>query len=99
MSYQITDCPRDDIDMELSKIQSEAFAGWKRPHEALRRVIDTKGKAFVPAEPTMQATKKVDLVQDITADCSVVASLCSASSRGEDGYVRVSLMHVQFRLD
>lgn len=85
-----TDERRDDIDIGLSKIQTDAFAGWKRPNEALRRVTDTDKKSFTSVTPTMQASKKVDLVQDITADCSVVASLCSAASRGEVGYVRVS---------
>ncbi|KAL8862971.1 MAG: hypothetical protein Q9178_000913 [Gyalolechia marmorata] len=34
----------------------------------------------------MSAEQKVDLVQDVTSDCSVVASLCAISARAEKGH-------------
>ena len=38
----------------------------------------------------------LDLVQDVTTDCSVVASLCAATARAERGYPRVrTLQHVK----
>lgn len=35
---------------------------------------------------------KLDLVQDITSDCSVVASLCAGTARVERGYAKVRAM-------
>jgi calpain-7 len=43
------------------------------------------------AAPTMEPTDKIDLVQDITTDCSVVASLCAAVARAERGFPTVSI--------
>jgi len=37
----------------------------------------------------MEAKHKVDLVQDVTTDCSVVASLCAAIAREERGLDKV----------
>ncbi|KAI5305784.1 hypothetical protein KEM56_003339, partial [Ascosphaera pollenicola] len=61
-------------DLSLSDEQREAFDGWKRPDEALRRhgVDKEAGR-----HPTMIAEKPIDLVQDATTDCSVVASMCA----------------------
>jgi hypothetical protein len=39
----------------------------------------------------MLAPGSIDLVQDITTDCSVVASLCASSARSERGYADVEL--------
>lgn len=39
----------------------------------------------------MLARGRVDLVQDITTDCSVVASLCAANARSERGNTDVTL--------
>lgn len=41
-------------------------------------------------DPTMVADKSIDLVQDVTADCSVVASLCAAVARAGDGFEKVA---------
>jgi calpain-7 len=37
----------------------------------------------------MLTTKPIDLVQDVTTDCSVVASLCAALARNESGFENV----------
>lgn len=47
----------------------------------------------------MQAEGKVDLVQDITSDCSVVASLCVVTARNERGHSNVMLnFHIIYSL-
>ena len=38
----------------------------------------------------MTSDQKIDLVQDMTSDCSVVASLCALVARAEHGHVEVS---------
>lgn len=37
----------------------------------------------------MNASKDIDLVQDITTDCSVVASLCAGTARAGKGHSKV----------
>jgi calpain-7 len=61
---------QDDTNYYFSEAQEEVFAGWQRP-------LSTK----TPSPPT--ASIQVDLVQDLTSDCSVVASLCAGSARAE----------------
>ena len=63
-------------ELSLSRMQLEIFDGWKRPAEIAESSLPTSD-----SEPTMQAMRPIDLVQDITNDCSVVASLCAASAR------------------
>ncbi|OKL59483.1 Calpain-like protease palB/RIM13 [Talaromyces atroroseus] len=65
----------EDKALRLSIAQRKVFNGWKRPEEL---VTD-----FASDESRSTATK--DLVQDITTDCSVVASLCAATARTERG--------------
>lgn len=74
--------------MELSEAQREIFAGWKRPNETFGRIDhqDTDD-----GEVTMSAVDNFDLVQDITTDCSVVASLCAGTARAIKGHGRVLL--------
>ena len=60
----------DSTVFPLSETQSTALDCWKRPenhHLSFRSKKDVR----------------VDLVQDITSDCSVVASLCAESARAE----------------
>ncbi|KAL8681742.1 MAG: hypothetical protein Q9186_002130, partial [Xanthomendoza sp. 1 TL-2023] len=59
----------------LSQTQLALFDGWKRPEAILP-----------PPGPMMNAHESVDLVQDVTSDCSVVASLCATSARAEEGH-------------
>lgn len=44
----------------------------------------------------MEAEHEIDLVQDITTDCSVVASLCAWTARALKGHSKVCnlLMHM-----
>jgi hypothetical protein len=89
-STELIFCPRDARDPSLSIAQREMFKCWARPDEAFPPPL------LVPdggndAELMMHAKHPVDLVQDAVTDCSVVASLCAATSRTEDGYGQVSL--------
>lgn len=83
---QFEDSPR----LQLSALQLESFAGWKRPTEALTAIEIVRNGEKLPNTPTMGQLKKVDLVQDMTSDCSVVASLCAGAARADKGHPRVS---------
>lgn len=67
--------------MKLSDAQNEIFDNWKRPLE------DTREQDNM----LMLASNEIDLVQDITTDCSVVASLCAAIAREAKGHETVRL--------
>ena len=60
---------QDDTDFRLSKEQNEVFDGWRR--------------SCGQGEVTSTRNTKVDLVQDVATDCSVVASLCALTARSE----------------
>lgn len=79
----------DDHVLSLSELQLEFFAGWKRPQEALPSLVvaDDKHDTVIPT--MMSAAEKIDLVQDLTSDCSVVASLCAGTARAERGHGKV----------
>ena len=70
----------DDTHFILSHSQAESLDDWRSPEEILgkllRRSLVLKG----------QTQKTLDLVQDITTDCSVVASLCAITSRTARGH-------------
>jgi calpain-7 len=81
---------RDSSELKLSKSQQKYFAGWRRPCEAF---CDSRGASGMPEnniKPNMIATNNVDLIQDVTADCSVVASLCAAVARPGREFEKVS---------
>jgi calpain-7 len=79
----------DSKPLPLSQAQLDSFGGWKRPADALANIqISTDGQ-LLPTEPTMIPLDNVDLVQDLTSDCSVVASLCAGTSRIERGHPKV----------
>ena len=63
------------------------FAGWLRPVDLLE--IRNGANRSLSNKPTMLASRAIDLVQDVTADCSVVASLCAALARPHSSYVDV----------
>lgn len=75
--------------LRLSPQQLKSFAGWKRPWEAFAGIRISQDGFRLSTQPTMQRVKKVDLVQDMTSDCSVVASLCAGAARAERGHPRV----------
>lgn len=62
---------RDPSTFSFSSKQTEIFDGWKRPAE----LFNDSGPELY--ENIMVAKTDCDLVQDITTDCSVVASLCA----------------------
>lgn len=67
-------------------MQLDAFCCWRRPGETLEEAhVDHELK------PTTIANGALDLVQDITTDCSVVASLCAITARTERGHSDVTL--------
>ncbi|RMD41595.1 hypothetical protein DV735_g3539, partial [Chaetothyriales sp. CBS 134920] len=80
----------DSPALSLSDAQREVFGGWQRAKEALK-LLDLDGNGqHLPTEPTMTVEQgKVDLIQDLTSDCSVVASLCAGSACTERGLVKV----------
>ncbi len=85
VSSTVSDLHRDDVELPLSAVQLEVFDAWRRPRELLEQ------SHTIPAWcPTMLAQGKVDFVQDITTDCSVVASLCAATARSERGNIDVT---------
>lgn len=69
----------DKPELHLSSSQKEIFAGWKRPRELLSEKMTGNARS----EPVMSVSGKVDLVQDMLTDCSVVASLCATTARAE----------------
>jgi calpain-7 len=80
------DSPR----LQLSPLQLESFAGWRRPREALSGIEIVHNGKKLPNTPTMARLEKIDLVQDMASDCSVVASLCAGAARAEQGHPKVS---------
>ena len=86
MSFAASNLHSDNVDFPLSELQLDVFEAWRRPEDLLGKFHT------VPAyRPTMLAHGPVDLVQDITTDCSVVASLCAASARSERWNTNVTL--------
>ncbi|KAL2048458.1 hypothetical protein N7G274_000370 [Stereocaulon virgatum] len=74
----------DNANFRLSQTQIEIFDCWRRPGEVLDAPDTVQS-----LNPTMLADEKTDLVQDITSDCSVVASLCAVTARNERGHSNV----------
>jgi calpain-7 len=82
-------CHSDPHELKLTPHQMEYLDGWKRAHEAL-----PPPSMAAPDQPELKLRmtvplKGIDLVQDAVSDCSVVASLCAATSRGEKGHSKV----------
>ncbi|KAL9057732.1 MAG: hypothetical protein Q9206_002230, partial [Seirophora lacunosa] len=82
----VSDHARDNAEFRLSETQLALFDGWRRPDELLpppsRHEPTTNS---VKSSPT-DDNEKADLVQDVTSDCSVVASLCACVARAERGH-------------
>ncbi|KAI9646237.1 cysteine protease [Ciborinia camelliae] len=86
--FETTSLYTDTSELKLSEAQIETFAGWKRPYER----GDVPPELLKDAENDeilMNASKDIDLVQDITTDCSVVASLCAGTARACKGHSKV----------
>lgn len=80
----------DVVELSLSDLQLEVFDSWRRPAE-----LSTTVQSSLDANPHMMAKRSIDLVQDVTTDCSVVASLCAASARVARGKCDVMFYHPQ----
>ncbi|KAI0971749.1 PALB protein [Xylaria arbuscula] len=74
-SYFHGDIYSDPSSFTLSPRQKATLAGWKRPVEIVKQ---TPGGNTSTENSTTETTEEYDLVQDITTDCSVVASLCAS---------------------
>lgn len=79
----------DSRSLPLSPTQLASFDGWKRPQDALSSIRIHASDETPPSEIDMRFSDKMDLVQDMTSDCSVVASLCAGTSRVERGHPKV----------
>lgn len=86
-SYALTKAS-DEPELHLASAQRQVFAGWKRPHELLSKNVIGETKRIT--DPVMSVSGKIDLVQDMLTDCSVVASLCATTARSERGPDKVT---------
>jgi hypothetical protein len=76
---RLTDIPlflRDDTEFPLSTNQTDNFAAWIRPRDLFR--LNEQDGRTICEKAMMQVSVNSNLVQDITTDCSVVASLSAA---------------------
>ena len=72
---------QDDFDFRLSQAQIEEFDSWQTS-----AVITESARAMQSADVTEGNRQIRDLVQDLTTDCSVVASMCAITARTEQGF-------------
>ncbi|KAI9806026.1 MAG: cysteine protease [Piccolia ochrophora] len=79
----------DSPPLALSRVQWETFDGWKRPELVLPRYGQPLSPTQSRGEPTMVSSDRLDLVQDVTTDCSVVASLCAATAKAQHGFAQI----------
>ncbi|MCJ1439295.1 cysteine protease [Xylographa pallens] len=80
----------DTTNFGFTTAQLDVFAGWRRPSEALSAEgLKTDSHDTVSIAPTMVPSGTTDLVQDMTGDCSLVASLCAWMARAEAGHAKV----------
>ncbi|KAJ9154823.1 Calpain-like protease palB/cpr-8 [Pleurostoma richardsiae] len=73
----------DTSEFSFSDRQKDILAGWKRPAELLTPGASSNTGQVPGAIVAAQA--ECDLVQDVTTDCSVVASLCAAMKHLQPG--------------
>lgn len=78
----------DQAKFPLSDKQLEVFAGWKRPLD-IESLGQVDGQAEQRERSLMVAGEDHDLVQDITTDCSVVASLCASIQHFRPGRLSI----------
>jgi hypothetical protein len=79
----------DSSPLPLSPDQLETFGGWKRADDAISSSDHRTDDQSSSNEVVMHSNEPMDLVQDLTSDCSVVASLCACTSRVERGHPKV----------
>ncbi|KAL8953280.1 MAG: hypothetical protein Q9222_000846 [Ikaeria aurantiellina] len=80
--------------LEGSKLNGSRFPPWETAPKASDFDLEDNEPLFSEQQlktsdttgPVMVPRGKVDLIQDVTSDCSVVASLCAGTARAERGY-------------
>ncbi|KAI1082235.1 PALB protein [Whalleya microplaca] len=87
----------DTSEFSFSTRQTTVFAGWKRPLELMKQKPKTRSDAH-DERYLMEALHDHDLVQDITTDCSVVASLCASMKHLRPGRTSI-LSALMFPID
>ena len=93
VQWLVSNLLRDNAKFPLSAIQLDTFDAWQRPTELMS--TSRPGQAHCS---TMLARNRIDLVQDITTDCSVVASLCATTARSERGNTNVTFEFLSLRI-
>jgi calpain-7 len=88
-SHALVNSIRDPADLKLSDAQREIFAGWHRPQDPGAAFSKPFESNYSGDETAMMVSDDIDLVQDITTDCSVVASLCAETARASKGHGKV----------
>ncbi|KAL8991111.1 MAG: hypothetical protein Q9177_000399 [Variospora cf. flavescens] len=76
----------DNTELRLSETQLALFDGWRRPDELLPSPKRHEPSPNLVKSALTNANEKTDLIQDVTSDCSVVASLCACVARAERGH-------------
>lgn len=89
LPFSLTADRDDDADFHLSETQLAVCDGWRRPDEVFSKLGERQPEVPAATGPVMYSSQRVDLVQDVTSDCSVVASLCAGTARAEKGHSKV----------
>lgn len=99
-SFLATKSHSDPSEISVSQAHTRDFAGWKRPTELLNGTFTAASEdVHAISEPTMLASAAIDLVQDVTADCSVVASLCAMVARPGGTFGRVGRLKIRVEMN
>lgn len=85
--YYSSNYYRDPSKINISNTHTDEPGDWQRPRDLLGDEL--RDASITREQPTMKAAADIDLVQDVTADCSVVASLCAAVARPGGTYGKV----------
>ena len=94
MHALVSDLLRDTTEFRFGIDQLGVFDGWRRPSEVLTvEGLKAEGQQQASIRPTMTPKRTMDLVQDMTSDCSVVASLCAETARAELGHSKVDTLY------
>ena len=93
VQWLVSNLLRDNAKFPLSAVQLDVFDAWRRPRELMATSRPAQAHCS-----TMLARDRIDLIQDITTDCSVVASLCATTARSERGNANVKLELLSCRI-
>ena len=74
-TFSLTEHVSDDANLMLSELQVKNLASWVRIESLLQPLVPPN---LLFEDALMQAQPDCDLVQDVTTDCSIVASLSAA---------------------